>query len=254
MAGVASLITRPFREMAKGGDNVVSAIVKRGAFESSSAFERVGGVLGGMAKVGLNMAAMPLYYPALAAGSVLKGSGQVIKGFAKGLGGKADDVAKTGSKLKRKKLGQAAADATGGPKLNMAGRGTDTYFNYDGVNYRQTFARDADGNIIRDANGKAQVSYGRQQDNGTYTEISGKRFGGIKNAASQQGASFYTSEDDLLASMQDDIADIAADVSETAAGDGAGVNLWQMISDHPVMATGGLLGGGMLLGELLDED
>lgn len=54
--------------------------------------------------------------------------------------------------------------------------------------------------------------------------------------------------------MQDEISDIATDVSETAAGDGAGVNLWQFMSDHPVMGTAGMLGGGMLLGEFLDED
>lgn len=48
--------------------------------------------------------------------------------------------------------------------------------------------------------------------------------------------------------------DIAKDISETAAGDGAGVNLWQFVSDHPVVSTAGLLGGGMLLGEFLDED
>lgn len=48
--------------------------------------------------------------------------------------------------------------------------------------------------------------------------------------------------------------DIAQEISQTGPTDNAGVNLWQFVSDYPVISTAGLLGGGMLLGEFLDED
>lgn len=257
MAGVASLITRPFREMGKGAANASDALLKRGAFSAAGAFERVGGFVGGVTKGVLNLAsASTVYYPALILGGTIKGSGQMIKGFAKGLGGSADDAVRAGTKgLKRKKLGQAAAEATSSasPLTRQQASGRWSWNDADGSHYyRQVHTKakvDANGNVMKDADGniireRTGVDYYKDSPIGRQ-HITGEEYG----TARKKWINSLPDESEI-----DDIADIAADVSETAAGDGAGVNLWQFMSDHPVMGTAGMLGGGMLLGEFLDED
>lgn len=47
---------------------------------------------------------------------------------------------------------------------------------------------------------------------------------------------------------------IAEQISQTATGDGAGVNLQEFIQEHPVMSMGGAAVGGALIGNMLDDD
>lgn len=249
MAGAASLITRPFRQMAKGTDNMMNALAKRGSFKDAGLLERFGGAVGGFTKVGLNLASLPVYYPSLAVGGAIMGSGKVIKGFAKGLAGNADDVAEAGAKGLKKKTLSGAADAT--PQLSrQEAAGRWSWNDADGSHYyRKTKTRaklDANGKPVLDADGKpvrerVGVEYFKDSPIGVQ-HIDGKEYGAARKK--------------WLDSLPDEseIASIAEDVSETAAGDGAGINLWQFMSDHPVMGTVGMVGGGMLLGEFLDED
>lgn len=254
MAGVASLITRPFRQSKKGVLNAVDAIVKRGSFESAGAIERLGGFVGGVAKTALNAATAIPYWAGLTVGGIAYSGGKLVKGFGKGLVS-ADDIAKTGSKLKRKKLGQAAAEATGStsPLTRQQASGRWSWNDADGSHYyRQVHTKakvDANGNVMKDADGnvireRTGVDYYKDSPIGRQ-HITGEEYG----TARKKWINSLPDESEI-----DDIADIAADVSETAAGDGAGVNLWEFVGKHPVVSTAGLLGGGMLLGEFLDED
>lgn len=171
---------------------------------------------------------------------------------------------------------------------HLAGADTDMYFMHDGVEYRrrlnpkyvedQKVAYSTDTPMgsgrggskrVREKVGKsAKDQYAhnkwlyesREGTTGAYSNISGQNFGKAKQA---YGGDIYASYDDMLLARHgygiDEAthatnANVAREVAEATPEDNAGVNLWQMISDHPVIATGGLLGGGMLLGEFLEED
>ena len=46
----------------------------------------------------------------------------------------------------------------------------------------------------------------------------------------------------------------ATRVAESGPAEAAGINLEEFINNHPVITGGALVGGGILIGELLDDD
>lgn len=134
----------------------------------------------------------------------------------------------------------------------VAGKDTNMYFMDGDTEYRRIL------NPNSKTNGGSKWLYQSREVGGKYQNITGTAFGKANKARTGDA---YLSYDDMImarhaptSAVDDEVADVARGIAETGPEDSAGINLWQMISDHPVMATGGLLGGGMLLGEFLDED
>ena len=143
----------------------------------------------------------------------------------------------TGSKPKIKEAVNSGQSTESVINLTRASRNTDTYFNYNGSNYRHTTSKDANNKIVH--------HYGKQQSNGTYTEISGQSYGKAKHNATKNNTNFYASEEDLMNATR---------VAESGPAEAAGINLEEFINNHPVITGGALVGGGILIGELLDDD
>lgn len=125
--------------------------------------------------------------------------------------------------------GTQASDGT----IKFKGKDGVTYERHRNPNWKEGDARKSSTN----PNGHNQYLYTADGQS-----INGQRFGKAKSSFSQDGGTFV------------DPSDIADDISKTAAGDGAGFNLLQFSSDHPVGTALAGLGIGVVGANLLDDD
>lgn len=138
-----------------------------------------------------------------------------------------------------------------------AGTNTDIYFkNADGVEYRRiTNPNYSSGNPRKSKGGQYnQYIYQQREAGGTYTNISGKKFGTARQA---YGGTGYASYDDMLmgnrinASQVQEAADVAQEAAESGAGFWSGIGEWA--HDNQLLTAGMIAGGAVLGAELLDE-
>lgn len=131
----------------------------------------------------------------------------------------------------------------------LAGRGTDMYFNVGDVEYRRRLNPEYDPNTKRQSSDGLQGRYiyeSKRGENGNFTQISRQAFGRAKK---NYGGDIYASHEDMMLGIS-----TAQDVAEAAAGDGNGIGLMNLVQDHPYVAMSIAAGGGILAANLLDDD
>lgn len=258
-------------------------MLKQGSFANAGKLERFGGMIGaglgtvgglvggtvagmtgGIIGGGLGGLAM---FGAWAGGGAVKGAGRTLRGVAKGSG---LDVAADKAGRGLKKVGQGIKTKFDGKMKtktiqNSADDAADAATEAIHVGLTRDEAKkhwswkDDDGNYyyrkvlseaVLDSNGKhiidpetkkakrkyKGVEYYKQTPDGK-VKIDGKEYGEARQK--------------WINSLPEDVAD---DISKTETAERAGVNLSEFLTDHPVLSTAGLIGGGFLLSELLDDD
>lgn len=160
-------------------------------------------------------------------GKVQKGINEVVENAVK-----QDELYKTAVKEARGTVSNTAKEAIKNPAKNYK---TKTEFgSADGTRYRM---REVDGKKVYESKIKdgdwAQI---QDQERTKASQIYGKARGE------------YIAYNDSLAEQ------VAEDLSKTAAGDGAGIDLLQFASKHPVGTALAGLGVGVVGANLLDDD
>ena len=212
----------------------------------------VGKVLGGVAKT-------PGAVVGFASATALGATGGIIKATGQGI----IDGVKSANKLKRKIIGEAAEAAIKGEDnvVNEVNKNINELTKQQASNiwsfkdengrhyYRQVQTRakvDANGNIVKDAN------------NNVIREKVGTKYY-MDSAIGRQtidGVEYGNARKKWLGSLPDenDIMDIAQETAESGIGDGAGFDIFQFASDHPVGTALAGLGVGVVGANLLDDD
>lgn len=149
---------------------------------------------------------------------------------------KQDELYKTAVKEARGVKGESAKEAI--LKGAQSSDGTISFKGKDGITYeRHKNPNWKEGDVRKSStnpNGRNQYLY---TANGQ--SINGQEFGKAKSSFTQDGGTF---------------SDIADNISKAAAGDGAGIDLLQFASDHPVGTALAGLGVGVVGANLLDDD
>lgn len=194
----------------------------------------------------------------------VKGTGAIAKGFGSGAkkgfgtllnknikntGRKAGDAASKAVGEVEEKVGKAASDI--GEKAKKAGgklKEARVSQNKDVTNeaiQKVTYSREKD-------------KYYRQVEGGRRQEIDSKMYGKANSRrisndrASTPSHKNYTGDNySNTFTMEEEIAD---DIAKTGAGDGAGIDLLQFASDHPVGTALAGLGVGVVGANLFDSD
>lgn len=189
----------------------------------------VGKVLGGVAKA---PGAVVGFAGATAVGTV----GGAIKATGKGI----VSGAKAASKLKTKVLGEAAEAAAKGSDdvVKAAAKKGANAVSPPNYNYRQ---RVQDGVEIFER--QPRSGKGKKK----WESISSKDYADARRRN-------HTSESEFSDQLLPAPIEVADDVSKTAAGDGAGVNLLQFASEHPVGTALAGLGVGVVGANIFDDD
>lgn len=164
-------------------------------------------------------------------GELQKGINEVVESAVK-----QDELYKTAVKEARGVKSESAKEAI--LRGTQSSDGTISFKGKDGITYeRHKNPNWKEGDVRKSStnpNGRNQYLY---TANGQ--SINGQAFGKAKSSFTQDGGTF---------------SDIADDISKTAAGDGAGIDLLQFASDHPVGTALAGLGVGVIGANLLDDD
>ena len=164
-------------------------------------------------------------------GELQKGINEVVESAVK-----KDELYKTAVKEARGVKSESAKEAilrgtqSSDGTISFKGKDGITYERHKNPNWKEGDVRKSSAN----PNGRNQYLY---TANGQ--SINGQAFGKAKSSFTQDGGTF---------------SDIADDISKTAAGDGAGIDLLQFASDHPVGTALAGLGVGIVGAELLDDN